>query len=80
MIFEAWMLDSMKLIVSRHKDCPLTPSPALRGGGWGGGATRGLPMRLSPTPTLPREEREREHSIASVEIIRTSETLTRMPV
>jgi len=29
----------------------------------------------SPTPTLPREERERERSCASVDIIRTSEML-----
>jgi hypothetical protein len=32
-------------------------------------------MRLSPTPTLPREEREKERSGASVDMIRTPETL-----
>jgi hypothetical protein len=34
-----------------------------------------VPVERTPTPTLPREERERERSIASVDMIRTSETL-----
>ena len=33
----------MKLISSGQERCPLTPSPALCGGGWGGGTPRGLP-------------------------------------
>ena len=38
-------------------------------------ATDTVPVERAPTPTLPREERERERRIASVDMIRTSETL-----
>jgi hypothetical protein len=38
-------------------------------------ATDTVPVERAPTPTLPREERERERGIASVDMIRTSETL-----
>jgi hypothetical protein len=69
-----WKGDSLKLIVSSYRRCAFAPSPALRGRGWGGGAIRGLPMRFSSTPTLPRK-RERESSIARVDIIGTLEAL-----
>jgi hypothetical protein len=80
--------DSMKPIISGYGHWPLTPSPALLGGGWGGGAAsaglvacaaaisdRWIFARSFPHPSPPPQERERERGIASFDMIRTSETL-----